>query len=318
MKILVTGGAGFIGANLVERLAGAGRAEVVLLDDLSAGTAEPPASPGVAFVRGDFTDPAILERCLEGVDTVVHLAAVTSVVDSIKDPVRSFEVNVIGTFRLLELARRHRVQRIVNASTGGALLGDAIPPISEAMAPSPMSPYGAAKMAVEGYCSAYAASYGIACASLRFSNIYGPRSAHKKSVVATYIRAAMAGEPLVIYGDGSQQRDYLFVGDLAESIGLAIEKKVSGVYQLGSGRPTSIRELIAALERVIGRKLEIRHEPVRKGEVFRTWCDISKAARDFGYAAPTALERGLEATWKWYLDCGKLAPSPALRRPIAL
>jgi UDP-glucose 4-epimerase len=159
---------------------------------------------------------------------------------------------------------------------------------------------------MEGYCSAFAGSYGMACAVLRFSNIYGPVSPHKKSVVAAFIKKALEGEPLVVYGDGTQRRDYLFVGDLVHGIETAIRQRVTGTYQLGSGRPTSLIELIAALEQVCGRKLYVEHRPSRRGEVHSTWCNISKASQDFGYAAPTPLAEGLSPTWDWFTENAEL------------
>src|ERR1700739_4594839 len=186
MKILVTGGAGFIGSNLVPHLVGLGH-DVLVLDDLSSGQPAPNARPRFRFRRGDFLDQATLGECLDGSEVVIHLAAVSGGMDSVGDPAAFFATNVEGTFRLLELARRCGVKQFVNASTGGAFLGEVAPPISEAMAPMPLSPYGASKLATEGFCAAYFGSYGLRCLSLRFSNIYGPHSAHKKRVVAALI-----------------------------------------------------------------------------------------------------------------------------------
>lgn len=299
MKIMVTGGAGFIGSHLVSHLAELGH-DIVVLDNLSVGQEAPRSAPGVKFRHGDFLDRPTLNECLVGVDAVVHLAAMSGVMDSIADPERCFADNAEGTFHLLEAARRAKVRQFVNASTGGAILGEVVPPISEAMAPAPLSPYGASKLATEGFCSAYSASYGLPCVSLRFSNIYGPNSAHKKSVVAAFIKRVLNDEPLLIYGDGTQQRDYLFVGDLVRGIAAAIVRRVDGTFQLGSGNPASLLELIAALEIVVGHKLTIEHELARTGEVHSTWCDINKARTAFDYAAPTTLAGGLRATWDWY------------------
>ena len=179
MKILVTGGAGFIGSNLCHHLLSVGGYHITVLDDLSAGQiAYAPA--GVNFVLGDYTETDTLARCLHGIDSVVHLAASAGVRSSIADPLPSFQTNVEGSFRLLELARRANVRKFINASTAGAILGDVKMSVTEQMAPSPLSPYGASKLAVEGYCSAYANTYGLQCVTLRFSNVYGPRSAHKR------------------------------------------------------------------------------------------------------------------------------------------
>jgi UDP-glucose 4-epimerase len=302
MRVLVTGGAGFIGANLVRHLSASGAYDVVVIDNLSAGQQRPVFPRGVRFTLGDFTDRATMTECLRGVDAVVHLAALSGVVDSVADPRQSFEINVAGSFQLLELARAANVRRVINASTGGALLGEVAPPISEEMAPCPLSPYGASKLAVEGYCSAFASSYGMSCATLRFSNIYGPGSAHKKSAVAAFIKNIIREEPLVVYGDGTQQRDYLYVGDLVRGIEAALARQINGAYQLGSGKPTTVRTLIETLRDVSGRDVRIRHAGRRSGEVLATWCDIAKAGREFGFRAPTELEAGLRTTWTWYLE----------------
>jgi UDP-glucose 4-epimerase len=302
MKVLVTGGAGFIGSNLVRRLVSAREHEIAVLDNLSVGLAEHGLPREARFLRGDFTDRETLAQALRGIDVVVHLAALSGVIDSVEDPQPSFEVNVAGSFRLLELARRLGVRKVICASTGGALLGDVTPPISESHAPAPLSPYGASKLAMEGYCSAFAGAYGLACATLRFSNVYGPFSGHKKSVVAAFIKQALRGEPLVVYGDGTQERDYLFVGDLVRGVEAVIGRDTVGTFQLGSGRPTSLLQLIDALKDIAQRKLDVRHEPARRGEVHRTWCDVSKARQAFGFATPTTLPDGLRATWSWFAD----------------
>src|SRR5580693_1278382 len=302
MRVLVTGGAGFIGTNLVQHLSANSAYDVAVLDNLSAGQQRPIFPRGVRFTCGDFTDKATMTECLQGADAVVHLAALSGVIDSVEDPRPSFEVNVAGSFQLLELARAANVRRIVNASTGGALLGEVASPISEEMAPCPLSPYGASKLAVEGYCAAFAGAYGLSCVTLRFSNIYGPRSAHKKSVVAAFIKGIIREEPIVVYGDGTQQRDYLYVGDLVRGIEAALKRPLTGAYQLGSGQPTTLLTLIAALRKVSGRDFRVLYEPRRSGEVHSTWCNIAKAAREFGYSAPTDLEAGLQTMWNWYLE----------------
>jgi UDP-glucose 4-epimerase len=302
MKVLITGGGGFIGSNLCHYLQKVGGYQVTVLDNMSAGQSALDLPDGIQVFTGDYTDEATLARCLRGVDAVVHLAALSGVIDSVEDPEPSFRVNVEGSFQLLQLARRAKVGKFINASTGGALLGEVTPPISEAMPPSPLSPYGASKLAVEGYCSAFAGAYGFPCATLRFSNIYGPRSAHKKSVVAAFIKNLIRREPLLVYGDGTQQRDYLYVGDLVVGIEAALKRNLSGVYQLGSGAPTALNALIATLKKVSGRDFEVRYEARRSGEVHSTWCDIGKAAREFRYNASTGLEAGVAATWMWYVE----------------
>lgn len=302
MKVLITGGAGFIGTNLCHHLLAAGGYGITVLDNLSAGRREHRLPTAIDVVIGDYTDKHVLERCLRDVDAVIHLAALSGVMDSVQDPWPSFRINVEGSFQLLALARKAKVDQLINASTGGALLGDVKPPISEEMAPAPMSPYGASKLAVEGYCSAFAEAYGFPCVTLRFSNIYGPHSEHKKSVIAAFIKNILREQPLVVYGDGSQQRDYLYVGDLVSGIELALKRHLHGAYQLGYGKPTTLKTLIAILRNVSGCDFEVRHEPRRDGEVHSTWCNIGKARREIGYNAPTDLESGVRATWKWYVE----------------
>jgi UDP-glucose 4-epimerase len=305
MKILITGGAGFIGSNLVPRLASLGH-DVLVGDNLSAGQGRPQFPPKVEFRCSDFTDPQMQAEYLGGTHVVVHLAAMSGVIDSISNPDGCFATNVAGTFRLLDMARQANVKQFINASTGGAILGEVVPPISEAIAPAPLSPYGASKLAIEGFCSAYSASYGLPCVSLRFSNIYGPHSAHKKSVVAAFIKSVLSGKPLLLYGDGTQRRDYLFVDDLVKGIIAVIGRRLNGTFQLGSGKPTSILELVRALESIVGRKLEIEYRPRRTGEIHSTWCNIERAIAAFGYAAPTPLHDGLCATRKWFVDNASL------------
>jgi len=300
MKVLITGGAGFVGSNLAHHLV-ARNCHVRVLDNLSAGQVDPQLPDAAELVVGDFTDATVMADSLKGVDAVVHLAALSGVMDSIVDPEPSFAINVVGTFQLLQLARRAGVKRVINASTGGALLGEVTPPISESMAPSPLSPYGASKMAIEGYCSAFSGSYGLQCTTLRFSNLYGPRSAHKKSVVAAFIKMMVRGQPLVVYGDGSQQRDYLFVGDLVFGIEKALRSNDVGVFQLGSGGPTTLNRLIEALFAVSGERTKVQYEPARRGEVHTTWCDITKARGELGFDPATPIEQGLAATWQWFI-----------------
>ena len=188
---------------------------------------------------------------------MVHLAADTRVMDSIEDPTHNFDNNVVGTFNLLNACRELGVSRVVAASTGGAILGEVEPPVHEEMAPMPTSPYGASKLMLEGYLSAYASSYGMRSCALRFSNIYGPRSFHKGSVVAHFFKRVLAGERPTVYGDGSQTRDYLYVGDLVEAIRVAMLSDVTGPYQLGSGHGTTLNELLEAMRTVTGLPIEV-------------------------------------------------------------
>jgi UDP-glucose 4-epimerase len=297
---LITGGAGFIGRHLADHLTRQDDVAVTVIDNESLGDRKHLDLDKVRFIQGDLRNRDELRGALEGQDVVIHLAADTRVIESIADPAHNFESNVVGTFNLLELSRELGVNRIVAASTGGAILGDVEPPVHEQMAPQPTSPYGASKLMLEGYLSAYASSYGMSTCALRFSNIYGPRSFHKGSVVAHFYKQVLAGEKLVVYGDGSQTRDYLYVGDLVQGIWTAVQSPAQGAYQLGSGKPTTINELLDVMRTVTGLDLDVVYQEFRAGEVRDTWCDIRKAREGFGFDPATELEGGLGRTWEWF------------------
>ncbi len=299
-NVLITGGAGFIGRHLADYLVGQGDVAVTVFDNESLGNRKHLDLDKVRFILGDLRNRDELRSAVEGQDVVVHLAADTRVIESIADPAHNFDSNVVGTFNLLQLCRELGVNRIVAASTGGAILGDVEPPVHEQMAPQPSSPYGASKLMLEGYLSAYASSYGMTTTALRFSNIYGPRSFHKGSVVAHFFKQVLAGDKLVVYGDGSQTRDYLFVRDLVAGIWTAVKSQAQGAYQLGSGNPTTLNQLIDVMRTVTGRDLDVVYEDFRAGEIRDTWCNIEKARAGFGFDPATPLEVGLRHTWEWF------------------
>ena len=298
-QVLITGGAGFIGRHLATYLTDHDF-EVTVLDNESLGDRKHLDLDRVRFVAGDIRDRDALRDALAGHDAVVHLAADTRVMDSIEDPAHNFDNNVVGTFELLNTCRELGVGRVVAASTGGAILGDVEPPVHEEMAPMPTSPYGASKLMLEGYLSAYASSYELSTCALRFSNIYGPRSFHKGSVVAHFFKQVIAGERPTVYGDGSQTRDYLYVGDLVEAIRQAMLSDVTGPYQLGSGHGTTLNELLDVMRKVTGLPIEVDYVDFRAGEVRDTWCQVDKARAAFGYDPDTPLEEGLRLTWDWF------------------
>ncbi|MCH9701771.1 MAG: NAD-dependent epimerase/dehydratase family protein [Actinomycetia bacterium] len=301
MKILITGGCGFVGTNLVHLLIPAGH-QVRVLDDESMGHRSALGVLEVEFTKGSVTDPEAVAVAVEGMDAVVHLAADTRVMDSIENPVRNFESNVIGSFALLQGMREAGVKRIVAASTGGAILGEVPCPVHEEVMPRPLSPYGASKLAMEGYLSAFGGAYGFKSAALRFSNVYGPRSLHKGSVVALFMRQIINDEELTVYGDGEQIRDYVYVIDLVKGILTALQAEVTGVFQLGTGIPTTLNRLIAELREVVGPLggFKVNYVDKRDGEIVNTYCDISKARTAFGYEVPTTLREGLADTWSWF------------------
>lgn len=304
-KILITGGLGFIGTNLMRRIRDKSpETELVVLDNGSMPVPGVPADPTIVDLEGDVRDLAAVKRAASGCTAIVHLAGQTRVVESIQDPVLGFEVNARGTLNVLLAAREAGIGHVVLASTGGAMFGDAAGPIHEGMLPKPSSPYGASKLAMEAYAHAFAGSYGLQSAVMRFANVYGPYSTRKGSIVAHLFRQVLAGEAITIYGDGSQARDFVFVDDLCDGIVQAMDAKASGIFHLGSGSPTTLTELLDKVRRIIGPEwpFEIRHADWRAGEVRRTHTSIAKASGAFRYAPKTTLEEGLHATWRWFLD----------------
>lgn len=305
-KIVITGGCGFIGLNLIDYLKRYHpNLKLTVLDNESLGKKEYLSEfEEIEFINGDIRNQKLVSRTLKDADVVVHLAADTRVLDSIADPAKNFDVNVVGTFNILNAIRQHNIPLLINASTGGAILGDCQPPVHEGMVPEPMSPYGASKLAAEGYCSAFNGSYGLKTSSLRFSNVYGPHSFHKGSVIATFFKNILAGEPLHVYGDGTQIRDYVFVEDICEGISNALQNEANGVYQLGTGVPTSINQLIELMREVVGSDAEIKvkYHDFQAGEVHTTYCNVSKAKNKLGYNPSTSLNQGLKKTWDWFYN----------------
>jgi len=304
-KILITGGCGFIGSNLIRRAAALGLpGPLTVLDNETMGSpaAMPPTVP--AYERGDVRDLATVVRMAAGCDAIIHLAGHTRVLESIEDPVVDFEINARGTLNVLMAARAAGVRHVLLASTGGALFGSETAPIHEGMVPEPLSPYGASKLALEGYAHAFAGSYGIRTTVRRFTNVYGPHSHRKGSAVAHFFRQILARRPITVYGDGSQVRDFVYVDDLCDGILQALAASARGIYHLGSGKPTSIATLLETMRHVVGDEwpFEVRYAPWRTGEVVRTYTSIEKAAKSFDYRPGVTLEVGLPRTWRWFLD----------------
>lgn len=321
---LITGGCGFIGCNLVRHLLADGGYQIRILDNLEAGGPErleqvgpvvevAPEACGahgsadrIELVVRDILDVDAVRASTRACQVVVHLAASTGVAPSVQDPRRDCFVNVIGTLNCLEAARHEGVERFVFASSG-APVGEVEPPVHEEKAPRPVSPYGASKLAGEGYCSAYARSFGLATVALRFGNVYGPYSDRKSSVVAAFIRRAMAGEPLEIYGDGSQTRDFIHVDDLVRAIDKAASVPGVGgeIFHIATAQETAVAELAEVLIRVLARHgcgaVQLRHAAPRTGDVRRSYADTSKAADRLGWRAEVALEEGLDGVVRWFL-----------------
>jgi UDP-glucose 4-epimerase len=302
--ILVTGGAGFVGATLVRRLVASGY-RVRVLDNLTTGDAAHLAGVDAELVKGDIRDAGALDDALEGMRAVIHLAAAGSVIGSVQDPVTNFEVNALGTFRVLDAARRAGIERVVQASTGGALIGDATPPVNEQSLPKPISPYGASKLAGEGYAHAFAKTYGIRTVAIRFGNVYGPWSSRKRGVINAFFSSIHSGAPMVIYGDGSASRDYVHVDDIASALQLALEKDVPGgtVLHAASGVETTVAELADLCRRAAGAPDHpIEYRPKRAGEVGRNFASYELAKEMLGYAPTVTREVGIPRTWKWFQE----------------
>jgi len=302
-RLLVTGGCGFIGANLVRRVRSETDWQVRVVDDLRTGR-QSYVPDELAEVRiGDVADPAVLEPALEGVDAVVHLASQTGVLPSVEDPARDFEGSVVPTFRVLEACRRRGIGRVVFASSG-ASVGDVTPPIHENIVPKPLSPYGASKLAGEAYVQGYAGSFGMQTAALRFSNVYGPHSLHKDNAIPNFIRRCLAREKLEIFGDGSQTRDFIHVQDLCDGIIGAVRADGIGgeIFQLGTSVETSVAELARLIQEVTGTEAHVDFEPRRAGEVYKSRVDISKASRLLGFDPTIELRDGLAMTAEWYRE----------------
>lgn len=304
-KTLIAGGRGFVGVNLVQFLSPT--REVQVLDNLHRSSPTGWTDSVANFFKADILEPTYLTQAFDRVTDVVHLAAYGSVVESIADPDSNFAVNVQGTLNVLRAAVDADVRRLVFASTGGALIGDATPPVSELSLPKPMSPYGASKLCGEAYCHAFAKSYGLETICLRFGNVYGPHSAHKKGAVTMFINALMKDEPIIIYGDGTASRDYIHVDDLCAGIKASLDAPLVGgdVFHLASGRETSILDLASILCNVAGKPNHpIEFKAGRRGEVARNFADYSKARETFGFEPRWRIEDGLAATWEWFVGQG--------------
>lgn len=309
-RALVTGGAGFIGSHVTEALLAEGWA-VTVLDDLSSGRREQ-IPPAAQFVHADIRSPEAA-ACVRdgGFDLLCHLAAQMDVRRSVTDPSFDADVNIRGALNLLEAVRASgRATRVIFASTGGAVYGDFVdPPNLETYAKDPESPYGIAKFAVELYLAYYARVHGLDYIALRFANVFGPRQdPHGEAgVVAIFCQRILSGQPLTVFGDGGQTRDYVYVGDVARAHLLAASLPTIAAgrvddraFNLGTGRETSVLTLASTLMKAAGRTVPLTHAPLRAGEQRRSVVSIEKAAAALGWTPQVALEDGLLRTFAWF------------------
>ena len=310
---LVTGGAGFIGSHVVEALLTSG-SDVRVLDDFSTGKDEnldgawalaAQGGAGLQVIEGDVRDEVRMRDAVDGCEAVVHLAAVPSVAQSVEDPVGCDSVTHGGTVNAVRQAVEAGAERFVLASSC-AVYGDAAQlPIAEATQPRPLSPYAGAKLASEEVCADAADAGQLTAVCLRFFNVYGPRqdpgSAYS-GVISRFLSAAAAGEPVTIYGDGRQSRDFVYVADVVAAIVAALQQPLTGVSVLnvGTGRQTDLLEILQVVEQQAGRTLERRMEPAREGDIRHSRADSGRARWVLGWEAGTPLSAGLAATWAWF------------------
>ena len=301
MDCVVTGGAGFIGSNLVDELVRRGD-RVTVIDNLSTGKAanlEGALATGARLAEIDVSDADAVAEVFEAVrpELVFHLAAQADVRRSVADPRFDATTNVLGTIAVLEAARRSGARRLVNSSTGGGLYGDArVLPTPEEPPIHPMAPYGQSKLAAEGYCELYAQLHGLSTVSLRYGNVYGPRQdVHGEAgVVAIFCGKLITGEAPIVFGDGAQTRDWVEVSDVVRANLLAAGSELIGPINIGHGRETSVLDLLSALNDVSDRPaLEPVFKPERLGEVRRSCLDVTRATRELGWEAEVQLRDGL-------------------------
>ena len=310
MRYLVTGGAGFIGSHLVERLV-AENHQVVVLDDLSAGRREylAPVRNRIRFIRGSVLSAEVCRRAVQGCDFVLHHAAITSVPLSTSDPVTAHAVNATGTLNILFAAHLANVRRVVFAGSTSAYGDTAELPNHEEQIPRPLSPYAASKLAGEAYMRVFYHTYGLETVTLRYFNIFGPRQnleSQYGAVVPLFIAAALRGVPPMIFGDGLQTRDFTFVANVVEANLLACQapaEQVAGeIFNIGCGTATSINELWQRIAERVGVEVAPQHSAARAGDVRHSLASIARAREQLGYAPAVNLGDGLERTIDYYRD----------------
>ena len=302
MKALVTGGAGFIGSNLVDALVERGD-DVTVVDDISTGKRENLAGPGASaeLVEADIRDGEAMRDLLGRVkpQAVFHLAAQIDVRKSTADPAWDAGINVVGTINMLQAALEAGVERFVNTSTGGAIYGEGKTlPAPENHPQAPEAPYGQSKCAAEGYCDLYARLHGLSTTSLRYGNVYGPRQdpLGEAGVIAIFCGKLLAGERPTIFGSGEQTRDYIYVADVVRANLAAAETYANGAFNVGLGVQTSVLQLVEALREISGKEFEPEFAPPRLGEVQHIAIDPSRAKTELGWEPRISLRDGLERT----------------------
>jgi nucleoside-diphosphate-sugar epimerase len=306
MRYLVTGGAGFIGSNTVDELVRRGET-VTVLDNFSAGREENlrQCASKIEIIRGSITDLAAVQKACKGVDYVIHLAALTSVPRSVKDPLETNHVNIDGTLNVLVAARDAKVRRLVYAASCSAYGDTPIQPQRENMIPDPISPYGVTKFVGELYAKVFHRCYGLETVCLRYFNVFGPRqdpTSAYSGVLSKFITTLLADGQPTIFGDGEQSRDFIFVGNIVQANLLACETQncAGRVFNIGTGGRYSLNETLRLLEKISGKKTAAKYEPPRSGDILHSQADITEARKSLGYEPQISFEEGLRLTWQWY------------------
>jgi UDP-glucose 4-epimerase len=315
-RVLITGGCGFIGANLTEFLLEHTDWYINILDNLSVGNLENIGTLNnfkdrITFYQGDITNSNDVQEAIKGCSYVVNLAAQTGVKPSLIDPIMDQKVNILGILNLLKNSVDNNIQKFIQASTS-AVLGNQKIPLNEEMFPKPTSPYGASKLSGESYCRVYSKTYNLNTVVLRFSNIYGPKAHKKESIVPKFIKRIIKNEDLEVYGNGNHTRDFIYVKDVCNGIYLSLikETKKFELIQIGTGEETSVNSLIEIFKEIVRENNldfpNVVYKESFQGEVVRSFTEISKAVKILDYSVKKDLKNGIKETFMWFLDNKKL------------
>ncbi len=313
-RILVTGGLGFIGSNLVDRLISTD--EVTVLDDLSSGrignVTQHLENPKFRLVRGSILDPSMIDEAIEGASAVVHLAAVVSVALSVEKPLLVHRVNAEGTFNVLQSCLKHSVEKLVFASSAAVYGNKLNPPFREDYQLNPVNLYGATKEAGEAYLKAYAETHNLKTIILRLMNVYGPRRSPGPyaGVITKFAEATSLGKPLTVYGDGEQTRDFVHVSDAVDAMASALHKDqaIGHTFNIGTGKPTTINKIAGIFSHLTDYESQINHMPTRQGEVRASWSNIEKAKEVLEYKPKVSLENGIKSFTQWFNSESEASP----------
>ena len=311
MKVLITGGAGFIGSHIAERLVEEG-ADVRILDNLSSGHKKNLSgfASKVDFIEDDIRDPDALGNAARGCDVIFHQAAVVSVPYSVEHPQETHDVNIQGTFNVLQAARQKNVRRVVYACSAAVYGEDPELPKREDMAPQPLSPYGVEKITGEYYLSVFNHLYNVETVSLRYFNVFGPRqdpNSPYSGVISIFVKKVLAGQIPIIFGDGEQYRDFVYVANVVEANLLAVSSPIAAgrSYNVGCGQKTSLNELLRLIGKKTGKDIRAHYEPSRQGDIRESLADISRISKELGYKPSISVEEGLKYLLDYEQDINK-------------